>query len=95
MSKIINDNDFNDICKYIENGHPIYYAVKCILNHKTTGRFYKILTKEQRSKLELYKSIYSGTSESSMRHVIKKGSRNYGNTIKSVYQDIKSFEHYE
>ena len=95
MANIINDKDFNDICKYIENGHPIYFAVKCVLNHKTTGWFYKILTKEQRTKLDLYKSIYSGTSESSMHYVIKKGSRMDGNIDKSNYQDIISFEYYE
>ena len=95
MLKVINDKDFNDICKYIKNGQPIYFAVKCILNHKTTGWFYKILTKEQRGKLDLYKSIYSGNSEASMKHVIKKGSIKEANINESIYKDIKSFDYYE
>ena len=95
MPKVINDNNFNDICKYIKNGHPIYFAVKCILNHKTTGSFYKRLTNEQRDKLNLYKRLYSGNSEANMYHVIKKGSRKEANINEYFYQDIKSFDYYE
>jgi hypothetical protein len=95
MPKVINDKDFNDICKYIKNGNPIYFAVKRILNHKTTGSFYKRLTKEQRGKLNLYKRLYSGNSQANMYHVIKKGSRKEANINESIYQDIKSFDYYE